>query len=389
MPNHVREVLVHAMSGTELSRVRTEFRLRPPKPINQSHSSRGGADIVTQSSSFLGRNHVFLTARIPSFIELKQWSIAATSWQAFRHSLIQFIASEGRQERLTARTTGRPIIRGFTLLFTENARMESPDRQKDLAIAAVSQQSTALEELLSRAQAIGDTQLGFEQLRRWKDETIQILAEDVSENESRKLSEKRLGAFMMGQPLRNLLTEGNLYRAFLLALLDELQKRPERIVRLNPFRTHSAPVEIPAPIASPTVFLIHGHDELNLLRLSKLLKDQWNLDSLVLKEKAGKGRTLIEKFEEEAPAATFAIALLSPDDLVQGSGSPYLQARPNVVFELGWFYGRLGRERVCILKRVDTKLHSDLDGISRIDFKESVEEVVTEIEKELTTAEII
>jgi len=126
--------------------------------------------------------------------------------------------------------------------------MESPDRQKDLAIAAVSQQLTALEELLSRAHATGDTDLGFEQLRRWKDQTIQILAEVVSESESRKLSEKRLGAFMMGQPLRNLLTEGKLYRAFLLALLDELQKRPERIVRSNPFRTSSAPVEIPAPI---------------------------------------------------------------------------------------------------------------------------------------------
>jgi hypothetical protein len=34
MPNQVAGVLVRAMSGTELSRVRTEFRLRPPEPIN-------------------------------------------------------------------------------------------------------------------------------------------------------------------------------------------------------------------------------------------------------------------------------------------------------------------------------------------------------------------
>jgi hypothetical protein len=32
----VRGVLVHAMSGTELSRVRTEFRLPLPEPINKS-----------------------------------------------------------------------------------------------------------------------------------------------------------------------------------------------------------------------------------------------------------------------------------------------------------------------------------------------------------------
>jgi hypothetical protein len=36
VPNHADGVLVHAMSGNELSRVRTEFRFRPPEPINQS-----------------------------------------------------------------------------------------------------------------------------------------------------------------------------------------------------------------------------------------------------------------------------------------------------------------------------------------------------------------
>jgi hypothetical protein len=36
MPIQVRGVLVRAMSGTELSRVRTEFRLRRPEPINKS-----------------------------------------------------------------------------------------------------------------------------------------------------------------------------------------------------------------------------------------------------------------------------------------------------------------------------------------------------------------
>jgi hypothetical protein len=42
MPVQVYGVLVHAMSGTELSRVRTEFRLRLPEPINKSPlESRG------------------------------------------------------------------------------------------------------------------------------------------------------------------------------------------------------------------------------------------------------------------------------------------------------------------------------------------------------------
>jgi hypothetical protein len=49
MPNHVDGgVLVRAMSGIELSRVRTEFRLHPPEPINQSPLESRGR-IVMQS----------------------------------------------------------------------------------------------------------------------------------------------------------------------------------------------------------------------------------------------------------------------------------------------------------------------------------------------------
>ena len=49
MPIQVHGVLVHAMSGTELSRVRTEFRLRPPEPINKSSlESRGPTLLCNQ-----------------------------------------------------------------------------------------------------------------------------------------------------------------------------------------------------------------------------------------------------------------------------------------------------------------------------------------------------
>jgi hypothetical protein len=49
MPIQVRGVLVHAMSGTELSRVRTEFRLRLPEPINKSSlESRGPTLLCNQ-----------------------------------------------------------------------------------------------------------------------------------------------------------------------------------------------------------------------------------------------------------------------------------------------------------------------------------------------------
>jgi hypothetical protein len=50
MPYQVDDALRHAMSGTELSRVRTELRLPPPSLSTKTLESRA-ADIVMQSSA--------------------------------------------------------------------------------------------------------------------------------------------------------------------------------------------------------------------------------------------------------------------------------------------------------------------------------------------------
>jgi hypothetical protein len=55
MPYQVDDALRHAMSGTELSRVRTELRLLPPEPNNQRLLTSRGADIVMQSSENLAK----------------------------------------------------------------------------------------------------------------------------------------------------------------------------------------------------------------------------------------------------------------------------------------------------------------------------------------------
>ncbi len=154
------------------------------------------------------------------------------------------------------------------------------------------------------------------------------------------------------------------------------------------------------------VFIVHGHDEANLYKLRDLLKDRYKLDCIVMKWKAGQGRTLIEKFEQEAQDAGFAFILMTPDDQiapsegivvgignlglpVKGNTHQYFQARPNVIFELGWFYGKLGRDRVCILSKEKTEIHSDLKGISQIIFNQSVEEKILDIEAELRAAGLI
>ena len=105
--------------------------------------------------------------------------------------------------------------------------------------------------------------------------------------------------------------------------------------------------------------------------------------------KPGMSRPLIEKFEDEARTCSFATGLFTPDDSIIKSENHYRQARPNVIYEVGWFVGRLGKERVTLLLKDGTNIHSDLDGVSRIPFSENVEDKFLNIQKELKAAKLI
>jgi predicted nucleotide-binding protein len=190
-----------------------------------------------------------------------------------------------------------------------------------------------------------------------------------------------------GDPLENLVDEAKMYDGFIRALDAELKQHPKSVLNQD---SKTKSVGSPSTIPSGSVvFLVHGHDELNLLRLKEVLATRWKLEPVILSSEAGKGRTIIEKFEGEAARATFAFVLMSPDDQISAPQGGYAQSRPNVIFELGWFYGRLGRDRVCILFKKGTHIHSDLDGVSRIEFVASVNEKIEEIERELTTAKVL
>lgn len=79
----------------------------------------------------------------------------------------------------------------------------------------------------------------------------------------------------------------------------------------------------------------------------------------------------IESLEQQLDSSDFAIAIASPDDLVESRGKSSATARDNVVFELGLFIGRLGRKRSFLLepRGEEVKLPSDLTGITTIAYR--------------------
>jgi predicted nucleotide-binding protein len=176
----------------------------------------------------------------------------------------------------------------------------------------------------------------------------------------------------------------------------KLQKQITEVETLvaNLVALANSPISCPAsqvsrPPSTRNVFIIHGHDELNTRRLSDMLQTQFQLVPVIMLSKPGMSRPLTDKFEDEAQTCVFAFALFTPDDEIQNQAGPYSQARPNVIYEAGWFVGRLGKQRVAILLKNDTAIHSDLHGVSQIRFADNVEEKFLQIKQELQAANII
>lgn len=118
------------------------------------------------------------------------------------------------------------------------------------------------------------------------------------------------------------------------------------------------------PNASREVFLIHGRDEGTRDTVARFL-GKLGLEPVILAEQASQGKTIIEKFERSGQVR-FAIALLTPDDIGSTSNdvdTPRPRARQNVIFELGFFIGCLGRERVCALTKGKVQIPSDYSGV--------------------------
>lgn len=127
------------------------------------------------------------------------------------------------------------------------------------------------------------------------------------------------------------------------------------IINANPEIDNVAPQKT----IGNTVFIIHGHDNELKVQLQLLLKVA-GVNNFVLHEQPDKGRTIIEKLVQETESSGYAVALLTPDDLLDNGNN---RARQNVILELGYFLGKIGKERVRIIVRDDVEIPTDLQGV--------------------------
>ena len=157
----------------------------------------------------------------------------------------------------------------------------------------------------------------------------------------------------------------------------------EKIHRLESVRDRLELIPVAASVPKPQavgvvrkqtnkVFVVHGHDEAARESVARFL-ERIGLEAVVLHEQATGGRTIVEKLEHYGEV-DFAVVVLTPDDIggtkSSSADAQRARTRQNVILELGFFVGKLGRKRVCALHKGPLELPSDYLGVGYVAFDE-------------------
>ncbi|MDC7705385.1 nucleotide-binding protein [Vogesella indigofera] len=216
--------------------------------------------------------------------------------------------------------------------------------------------------------------------KKWIRDT-QIALEHIFGNESRHITDFNrirysLGAFTSSTPeqkFQQRYVDGlEDARYVLVSMIEEIQEYWEEDGVSN---ESSQNIKLPTSASylnSKKIFLIHGHDNGTKETVARFIS-QLGLEPIILHEQANQGRTVIEKFEDHSDVG-YAIALITPDDTGSSNKDPdnvQHRARQNVIFEFGYFIGKLGRHKVMGLVKGDIEVPSDYSGVLYIPIDES------------------
>jgi predicted nucleotide-binding protein/Zn-dependent protease with chaperone function len=163
----------------------------------------------------------------------------------------------------------------------------------------------------------------------------------------------------------------------------------DRIARLRRFASQIGANPLPNVGAVPIqhtslrpipVLVIHGHDRLALLELKDYLRERFpQIVPRVMASETFGSLSMPEKFERVANDVNGAIAIVTPDDIgnavkdmeLQLPGQAQLRPRQNVIMEIGWAWGRLGRGRCLLLVRGAMEMPSDIAGVDAYPFHQT------------------
>ena len=218
---------------------------------------------------------------------------------------------------------------------------------------------------------------------QWNDSSVQQIASDIGATLSAVFGEdsqeyKKNRLLLFPSSLLNMSNDTERQETFPGRIGHTIKRLEELIESLEDRREdrkaeqQGTPPLARSPLDSRRVFVVHGRDEAAKEKVRTFLT-QLELEPVILDEQPSQGQTVIEKFEGNADV-DFAVVLFTPDDtggLADPSNEPRPRARQNVIFELGFFVGTLGRKKVCVLHKGDVEIMSDYHGIVYVDMDDT------------------
>lgn len=142
---------------------------------------------------------------------------------------------------------------------------------------------------------------------------------------------------------------------------DLVERVEEHIVRLKPCNVR------------PQVFIICASESMDVAQTIQMQFAHENADFTIWSDQVFRASQYpLDSLKKALEESDFAIAIASPEDLVNVRGSSAKQPRDNVLVELGMAIGKLGRERSMLLVPHDekVKLPSDFKGLTPITYRE-------------------
>lgn len=218
------------------------------------------------------------------------------------------------------------------------------------------------------------------QFKKWIRDT-QVALEHIFGKESRHISDFNQISYSMGA-FSNLTPDSAFQERYieglenarhvLVSMIEEIEEYWEESSAQSEPEGPQGSNENFLEIDSNKIFIVHGHDSGTKETVARFIS-QLGLEPIILHEQANQGKTIIEKFEDHSDVG-YAIALITPDDTGAPINEPddvRQRARQNVIFEFGYFIGKLGRDRVVGLKKGDVEVPSDYSGVLYIKLDES------------------
>lgn len=129
---------------------------------------------------------------------------------------------------------------------------------------------------------------------------------------------------------------------------------------------------------SGQVFIGHGRSKL-WARLQVFLKDDLNLKTLTFEDESRTSESIVNILNEFLDKSSIAILVMTAEDETAEGNS---RARQNVIHEAGLFQGRLGFDKVIILKQEGLEEFSNIAGLQYISFTgDNIEQCFYELQR--------